>query len=225
MPMSATSFNNIFISARIEVEPTRRYQHFWRSLQVEHHFVELLSDLDLHWDGRVLRIHESWSGRGDAIDEISACLLYLLSWCSFSETRWAKVGVCGRRYIGSLCAGIDRLHQICMGDPHITRYHLSGYGKADKHARSLLCTAAYSALPSESLLLELFEDDRYLRRSEALWDTVETEVSYLADLPMFVWNRIASIACLEMSGEAFRGQVLHSTHISVGYVWQEIWEP
>ncbi len=97
----------------------------------------------------------------------------------FSETRWAKVGVCGRRYIASLCGGIDRLHEICMGDPHITKYHLSGYSKADKRARSLLCTAAYSALPSESLLLELFEDDRYLRSSEAVWNAVTAEVSYL----------------------------------------------
>ena len=187
--------------------------------------MDLPSDLDLHWDGRVLRIHESWSERDDAIDTISTCLLYLLSWCSFSETRWAKVGVCGRRYIASLCGGIDRLHEICMGDPNITKYHLSGYSKADKRARSLLCTAAYSALPSESLLLELFEDDRYLRRSEDLWHVVTTEVAYLTDLPMFVWNRITNVACLEMSGEEFRGQVLHSTHISVGYVWQEIWEP
>ena len=48
---------------------------FWSSLQVEPRFVDLLSDLDLHWDGRVLRIHESWSGRGDTIDQIPCCLL------------------------------------------------------------------------------------------------------------------------------------------------------
>ena len=81
----------------------------WRSLQIEPHFVDQLRDLDLHWDGSVLRVHDSWSHRSDAIDTISACVVYLLSWCSFSETRWAKVGVCGRRYIGSLCAGLDAL--------------------------------------------------------------------------------------------------------------------
>ena len=87
---------------------------FWRSLQVEHHFVDLLSDLDLHWDGRVLRIRESWSGRGDAIDEISACVLYLLSlgegWSVWSQVH--RQPLCRHRSIAPDLHGGPTHHQV-----------------------------------------------------------------------------------------------------------------
>lgn len=93
---------------------------------------------------------------------------------------------------------------IYTGDEHISKYHLSGYSRCDLSVGRMLAVAAFSPLAAESTLLELFEDDRFLMRSEMLWVTVTSEIRYIFDIvPSFVWERVANLVSLGMSGQEF----------------------
>ena len=149
---------------------------FWYALQVEPEMVDTLTSLDLRWTGEVLLAHASWELQSNALEVVSGCVMYLLRWVSFSETRWAKVGTCGRLWIRSLAIGLASLHRLAMEDGNVSHYHLSGYSKLNLPARRLLAVAAFAPLAAESTLLALFEDDRLLRRAEELWDCAASEV-------------------------------------------------
>lgn len=198
----------------------------WVFLQVEPSVVDILCSLDRRWDGGSLSIHASWEGSEEGFSKISGCSLYLLRWSSFSETRWAKVGVCARMFVGSLAAGLDRLWELCMRDEHVSKYNLVGFSKADEGARRLLACAAFAAVPAESLLIQLFEDDRFLRKSGELWGELSLEVECLTDvLPIFVWDRVAAVTRIGLGGRKLRSLALQTTHTIVGYLWQEIFQP
>ena len=195
---------------------------FWRALHIEPHMCEVLCDLDFFWDGCSLSVHASWERKSHTFSTVTACVLFLFRWCSFSETRWAKVGLSGRYYLSSVAGGIDRVWRICMSDSTISKYHLSGYAKADVGVKRLLAIASFSALPAESLLLDIFEDDRWLKRSKELWETANSEIVYLTEIVSpYVWQRIAGMLDIGLSGVQLRAEVLGAAHITLSFVWQD----
>ncbi len=57
--------------------------------------------------------------------------------------------------------------------------------------------------------MALFEDDRFLRRTQELWDLAVSEITYLNHLPEYVYKRVVDLAELEMGCYAFRSHALH----------------
>lgn len=106
--------------------------------------------------------------------------------------------------------------------PCISKYHLRGYAKAGGGPRRLLAVATFSVLPAESTLVELFEDGRFLRSSNELWETAMSEMLYLREVvPQLVWDRAAGLVGIGLDGAGFRAEVLQTAHITLGFLWQE----
>jgi hypothetical protein len=193
-------------------------QSFWKALHVEPNMCDRLSEMDLHWSGTHLVVNSDFENEA-SFNDVANSVLYLLTWCKFSDTRWAKVGACARKWIGSLAVGIDKIWAMAIADPHVSNYHLSGYSKASPDVRLLLAVAAFSSLPGESLLIDLFEDDRFLMNTNRLWGIVAEEVDYLESVvPMFVWDRVVALAKLGVDGAGFRSKVIKVAHVTVGYL-------
>ena len=111
-----------------------------------------------------------------------------------------------------------------MEDATVSKYHIGGYKKAGDSVRLLLASAAFSPLSAESTLMALCEDYRFLRRTQELWDLAVSEITYLNGLPEYVYKRVVDLAELEMGCYAFRSHALQCAHITLSYLWFEMFE-
>ena len=65
----------------------------------------------------------------------------------------------------------------------------------------------------------MFEDDRFLRRSDELKDLVADEVAYVFGLDDYFWRRLARIIGLhEDDSFGFRDDVLHTLCTNAAYL-------
>ena len=84
----------------------------WVFLDVNPADLELFLKVDPHWDGRKLHVRRSLLADRHATDSVSTLIKYCLSWLDFSDTRWCKVGKCGRLFLRSLMIGVDKIVKL-----------------------------------------------------------------------------------------------------------------
>ena len=94
-----------------------------------------------------------------------------MRWCDVSETRWTKVGESGRLFLKPVLIGIDGISEIARKNNSVSKWHLAGFfKKATLSVRLFLAVAALSRRATETMLLELMEDDRFLLYHDRLCD-------------------------------------------------------
>ena len=199
-------------------------EHLWALLDVEPSHLELFVQVNIVWDGHRLHVSSSLLASQDAIDAVTTVVRYCLKWVDFSETRWVKVGSAGRLYLRSLLVGIDGLVQLTEQNDAICKWHLNGYrnyGSPD--VRLYLATAALAARPSESVLVDLMEDDRYLLRHEHCWTILQDELQYLLTTPLFCYTTVAE--ALRVSPIEYRSHVIETSLVSIAYLHDDMWVP
>ena len=138
--------------------------------------------------GTYLLVDVRWETDPYVRSRVASVLLYLLRWVDYIDARWVTTGLCGRRFIASLLAGLDRIHALAIEDDNIWKFHLNGFTKATPSVRSYLAIAAFAAYPCEALLEEFLEDDRLLRRVEYFKDVLNQEFQFLLSLPMCIFG-------------------------------------
>ena len=128
-------------------------QWFWICLDVPPKLIDLFVRVNPQWRGDRLHCSASLSGAADMMTAVKTCLHFCMHWTDFSETRWTKVGVCGRYFFRSLCIGIDKLAYLAMKHDAVCKWHLGGFSKrCGDSVRQYLATAALSARPSEAMI-------------------------------------------------------------------------
>ena len=80
-----------------------------------------------------------------------------------------------------------------------------------------MCIGTVAWLPVESLGLTLLEDDRFLRRFDAVLEDMKAECHYVAALPTAFFDHIVNVVGLDMIGADLRSEALLSMHIGFGY--------
>jgi len=198
---------------------------FWLALDVGPDMCETLVSLDLNWDGDHLCVHDSWERHPKVFEDVAGCLLYLLRWLSFSETRWAKVGRSGRWFIRALAAGIEPLLQICLEDENISHYNMGGFTRATVDVREFLAVASFSALSAESVLLQIFEDDRMLLHADHWWELAIDEVRYVVNLPAYVWGRIARLIGAGCVPLKLQHLAQGASFTTIAYLYWDVFRP
>ena len=134
-----------------------------------------------------------------------------------------EVGRCwtiGRRFVCSLCMGIESVVKLAENNSATSKYHLHGFNRASREVRRFLGIAACMARVPEAFVTELMEDDRLLLRSQECWQEMMDELMYLLGAPEHVWNTIAPRLHCE-PGE-FRHEVMSATVTSIAFVWLRI---
>ena len=80
--------------------------------------------------------------------------------------------------------GIDKIAELAVKNDAVCKWHLGGYSRQCSSAvRQYLATAALAARPSESMLMELLEDDRFLLKHQQCLDVLHAEQRYLEQAP------------------------------------------
>ena len=158
------------------------------------------------------------------VKALTTVIHYCLKWCDFSETRWTKVGLCGRLYLRSVLIGVDCLVDLAMKNDAVCKWHLSGYKKRCSPAvRRYLGVAAASGRPSECMLLDLMEDDRFLLHADRMWQTVCDEHRYLLSAPDSFYQCVGT--ALGLDAQAYRSDVLKASLTSMAYLHMDCWVP
>ena len=83
------------------------------------------------WTGQRLSVSASLLNDSDCVACLTTVINYCLRFCDFSDTRWCKVGVCGRYYVRSLLVGVDKLVELAMKADAIAKWPLAGYHTND----------------------------------------------------------------------------------------------
>ena len=107
----------------------------------------------------------------------------------------------------------------------ISKWHLGGYRKKVSPAVKLyLAVAAAAGRPSESVLLEVMEDDRFIIQAEKSWSTLCSELGYLTDnVSPLLYNTVAGL--LDVDVHAYRAHVTGAALTSMGYLYMDLWRP
>ena len=196
----------------------------WTALDIEPKLIDLFMKVNPKWDGTSLKVSEALLHDSDPIGAVRTVLLYCLRFCDFSDTRWCGVGRCARYYMRALLVGVGRMVQMAFDNDAVVKWHLAGYKKrCTREVRVYLGVASLSARPSESMLLELFEDDRFLLHCDRLWAGLIEEHEYLLSAPQLLWNRMAE--ALGMSSHDLKGSVLDASLTSISYMYMDSWLP
>jgi hypothetical protein len=198
---------------------------FWRIMGVDVDFFDLVMEVDPFWDGAHLRVRAELASDTKCWEKVSACVMYLLKWSKFSETRWCAVGKSARLILRSISIGLDGLVKMVLDDPVVSNYHLNGFSRSDFFARRYLAVAAFSCFPAEGVLQELLFDDRLLKRAAVFRQTLDDEVEFLLNVPPYVWTRCAACVGGDCTADNLRNWSLHATLVSCGYIYKEVFAP
>ena len=114
--------------------------------------------------------------------------------------------------------------RMCMDDPQVGNYKLSGYLRSDYNSRLYLITMALAAKPVEHFLVKMLEDDRFFRHADGLWKGISSELQHLNELPASVYASLAALVSPYMKPSKMRTTVLSVATSSVAYLWRDSFE-
>ena len=160
----------------------------------------------------------------DPIGAVTTLIRYCLHWVDFSDTRWTKCGESGRLYIRSLLVGIDGLVKLTEQNDAVCRWHLAGYFKrSSSSVKAYLGVAAAAGRPSESMLYDLMQDDRFLKRIHHCWQILVDELQYLLALPDSFYLIVAE--AVKLTPIDFKSHCIEASLVSIAYLYQDVWLP
>ena len=120
--------------------------------------------------------------------------------------------------------GIDALVDLTMKNDAVSKWHLNGYmKKCSAPVRKYLAVCAAAGRPSENMLLELLEDDRFLLHADKLWDVLIAEHNYLMSAPQLLYDSVGAL--LHIDAEEFKSDVIEASLTSISYLYMECWVP
>ena len=135
------------------------------------------------------------------------------------------MGRCGRLFLRSLAIGVDEIVNIAQRSDAICGWHLNGYNrKCSAAVRKYLAVAALTGRPSESLLINLMKDDRFLKHCDNNWEGLTDEHKLILDMPgLFFYNTIAELISLDPL--LYKSQVVQASLTLMGYLYMDFWLP
>ena len=209
-----------FVEAKLAFEgspenPQEVYDH-WVNLGVVPDIAETLAELNLHWDGSKLLVGEQHRGRHDLVQKVSACMLGVFQFRTFTTSRWITVGDSSRSLVASLCLGLQGLVHMIRQSPDTSEYYIHGFGQLDNETLKYAIVAAMSSNVSDAVLVELLEDDRLARHVAAIERGLQEECQWIADVSGFTWNRLSGLLS-GLPAKALRSACCLAASISAAY--------
>ena len=109
-----------------------------------------------------------------------------------------------------------------VSDPHASKYVLNGFQRLAGDRRGFVVVQALVSRISESLLVELMEDARIMKRAEELHSLVLDELKWVSELPIEVYRFLGGIA--GMSGSALRDRCIRVGHVTFAFLQFRIFD-
>jgi len=196
----------------------------WNALGIDMETAETLaSDLQLCWLDGALCAREGAGGDADLCETISTCLMSIWRFHKFTESRWLTVGTSARTVVAALLTGIESLVRAIEKDPTCSKFYIRGFGRLATSRKWFLVRAAIVSRVAEGFQAELMEDSRVTRTYDALWRSAVDEVKWVVDLPVSVWDTLASVC--DRSAGSLADACIAGAHISFHFLWRRVLLP
>ena len=199
-------------------------QWLWYCLEVPPNLMDIFLKVNPRWYGDRLHCSAVLAKDPAMMSCLKTVIHCCLRWVDFSETRWTKVGLCSRYFTRSLLIGIDKLVPLAMKHDGVCKWHLGGFNKkCSASVRQYLAIAALSARPSEAMLFELMQDDRFLLNHGRCWQALRDEHQYIEAAPDSFFATVSAILNVDCSW--YKTSVLESSLTSVSYLHMDCFGP
>ena len=194
-----------FVPERLDAQ--KPLFNFWVTLGFEPSIAELCADLQIMWNNDNLEVSDVHREDTGLFEKICHIMMNACRFWSFTDSRWLTVGDSCRSLVGCLSLGLSRWVQITRDDTKNSDCYLHGFAFLDTASRRYAVIAAMIAPVCDSLLLELFEDDRVAQRVEILEDALGSEIEWLSSVHPLLWERMCAV-CDNSAPCALRTQCL-----------------
>ena len=121
----------------------------------------------------------------------SKCLLYVLKYKKFSESRC-------RSFTVSLTVGLEAL--VGIAKKNGAQWYIDGFSKFSAELRRFASVCGMAGFLPDSVLLILMKDDRVVRQQEQIHLAIQKNLKSLDELPCLissgrVWPLCVSVSC------------------------------
>ena len=182
-------------------------ENLWLHLGVAEDLARTLStDIRLHWTGSKLQVQESFLEAPDWLSTLSASLMSIWSFQSFSATRWLSVGRACRGLLRALVSGFISFVAFLKRQKGISSYYTAGTEKVGEAEWKFIAVTAFSAYLPEALVSALLEDSRLPQQLPELEAQLMHQFMDLMDLDESVWCLIRPQ--LGKAGNSLRSDVV-----------------
>ena len=193
-------------------------EQLWRALGVVPTMIDTFAFMDPVYTNNVLRVNAALELEEGSRRKVGAAQLHCCTWTSMSLTRWGKVRDSAMRMVRSCLMGLEGLIDLVKQDDSISLYHLNGFDKASREVRTFYAVASISPVSAEAFVLELLQDDRFLKRADELWELIEEEFRFVLSLSAYYWDRVASFVAPDMTGRELRVTSIRCCITTCGYL-------
>ena len=182
---------HLVFSVELPSDEVTCWEHYWQACGLDTEEVEALSRLQLRWDpaAGVLRLSQERRLQEDLTAEVSRIMLSVMRFRTFTLSRWATAGPSCRRLMAAWALGLSQLVAMCREDKHTSQYYIGGFSQLDHNARRF--AACITSHLADALILMILEDDRLALHHEEVVSTLQEEVSYVKNLSVDTWQKIA----------------------------------
>lgn len=190
-------------------------RRFWLLMGLSHDTVELLTKAQLRWQDGCLFVAHHLKDDADLPALISACLMAVWSFKSFSDSRWCGLGSGCRSLISSLALGLRSLVDAILDDSGCSKYYISGFQRLTGKALHMAGLVACSAHVTDSALAKILEDDRMPVQAKNVFDDMVAEVEYITTLT----DEVLQLACESVGApaRALRDELIQCAAVQAGF--------
>ena len=215
---------HLVFSVELPSDEVTCWEHYWQACGLDTEEVEALSRLQLRWDpaAGVLRLSQERRLQEDLTAEISRIMLSVMRFRTFTLSRWATAGPSCRCLMAAWALGLSQLVAMCREDKHTSQYYIGGFSQLDHNARRFAASLGITSHLADALILMILEDDRLALHHEEVVSTLQEEVSYVKNLSVDTWQKVAELFDLGTSALCLRDTVLNAVHIFEAYVEQKV---
>ena len=96
-------------------------------------------------------------------------------------------------------------------------WKLGGFLNCTAEVRVVFITLSTMTFPCEAIVWDLWEDDCGLRRAKEFQATMQEELDYLIQLPIYCWERMAEATQDKFSADYLKGISIAASIKSIGY--------
>lgn len=195
---------------------------FWQVLGVadEEMLVEIV-EINPWWDGERLQVSNVLELASDKVERLSAVILYILKFRSFTGSRFLGLGPSARTVAASMAMGLQGLVQMVRANKTVTDYHLHGFARLTPKLFRAMVVVGLAAWVPDGAHVEAMADERLVKRFPEFVEALQDELSWLHNISSFTWARIESLVWGD-AGRGIRNDVLQAGHVAAAYIHSKV---
>ena len=123
-----------------------------------------------------------------------------------------------------MALGLQSIYNFVQENNLVSEHYSAGFRHLTPELAWYSVCVSFIAFPCDALLLSLMADDRVVMQQDELKEAFGSEQQWVSELPAEIWDRLVAVVGSPLEGQDLRNAVLHSVHVSWGYMVAKVFE-